>query len=153
MQYSNYREYVVPFINLYHGGQEAHAGGTLKTISAYMTDAEMEPLNGDPMVIDVEIFDEMQRQLQDQRAELSFLQSEQNFLFALGGDTHKTQQKPENLPCFKTLFSENGICPNQATCKFSHDRTLLKARAQAILREQKKSPYFSSLLAPEQEEA
>ena len=141
LQYSIFREHVVPFINLYHGPQETHAGGTLKTISAYMNDADMEPLNGDPMVIDVDLFDEMVRQIQDKDAKLSLLESEQNFLHALGGDPHKTQQKPENLPCFKTLFSKTGQCPDRANCKFSHDIALLKQKHKDLWTELKQSRF------------
>jgi len=132
--FSNFRQYVLPFANIYHG-HASDRGGTLKTISGFMDDSE-DPLDGDPVVISEE---ELER-LQEDSAKLSSLEGDLCALFAFAGDAPK---KTENLPCFKTLFSKTGLCPDRSTCKFSHDPVLLKQKHKDLSSELKQSRFAS----------
>ena len=131
--YTSYRSNVIPFINLYHGAQQQHRGGVLKTLSEYFAESE-EILDGDPFVVSAE---------DPERIDAIF-----SALHAFGGDPHKIPKhaeqlkKTEQFPCIKTIMQ--GSCPDRASCKFSHDPAALRAKAAAMHRDLIKSPFFSA---------
>ena len=135
--YSSYRSNVVPFINLYHGPQQQHRGGVLKTLSEYFSESE-EIIDGNPLIVTME-------GLESVRTDAIF-----SALYALGPEPHKTTQKPEQFPCIKMIMQ--GSCPNRDSCKFSHDPAALRVKAVAMFRDLKKSPFLSVTGAAELEE-
>lgn len=135
--YSSYRSNVIPFINLYHGPQQQHRGGVLKTLSEYFSESE-EILDGNPLVFTTE-------ELESVRTDAIF-----SALYALGPEQHKNTAKPEQFPCIKTIMQ--GSCPDRASCKFSHDPAALRVKAAAMFRDLKKSPYLSAAEASKLEE-